>query len=520
MGRRTALLLALAVLVATAPAVGPAVADPDDARLTIDDVAVSPSTPTTSGPVTFDVSLSNSAGSPSPVELEYVSLRTESGEELRNVTDLGTLSAGDGLTVPLSARFETAGRKRLQLVAVGTDEDNGTVRVTRPVPVTIEAAPPQLDVAPVRAIAETGTTVSVTVSNPTTAPIRNLSLSATGSEMVRIDGTESRPTLAAGESVTVNLSMLPTAAGEQRVRVSLSYTTASGVTDRVNVSRTVRVAPIEPDVGVAVSPVRERQGTQSQGGIGGILASATGAGSTTQQDDDGEAPDAVEVTVTNFGNAPVNGVVVEPRVGDRQLPRQVLGGRLAPGQSGSVTVDLSTVRRPGDVTFTVRYLTGSREEEATATYEYRPETGVIRTTGVALSFEDGTLVIEGNAGNVGEADVSGLVVSVGEGEHVDPAYPARDYFVGTVEASEFAPFEVTADVDAGNVSTIPIVVTYSVDGYRFEERIEVPYDDDLDPSTDEGSGGIPLLPVGIGLVVVLALATGGYVVWRRSGETA
>jgi len=519
MGRRIALLLALAVLVSVAPGVGPAVADPDDARLTIDDVAVSPSTPTTSGPVTFDVSLSNSAGSPSPVELEYVSLRTEDGEELRNVTDLGTLSAGDGLTVPLSARFETAGRKRLQLVAVGSDEDNGTVRVTRPVPVTIEAAVPQLDVAPVRATAETGTTVSVTISNPTTAPIRNLSLSATGSDLVWVDGNESRPTLAAGESVTVNLSMLPTAAGEKRVRVSLGYTTASGVTDRVNVSRTIRVAPIEADVGVAVSPVRERQGSQPQGGIGGILSSATG-GPTTQQDDEGEAPDAVEVTVTNFGNAPVRGVVVEPRVGDRQLPRQVLEVRLAPGQSGSVTVDLSTVRRPGDVEFTVRYLTGSREEAATATYEYRPETGAIRMTGVALSFEDGTLVIEGNAGNVGEADVSGLVVSVGEGEYVDPAYPARDYFVGTVEASEFAPFEVTADVDAGNVSTIPIVVTYSVDGYRFEERIEVPYDDDLDPSTDEDSGGIPLLPVGTGVVVVLALATGGYVVWRRSGETA
>jgi len=501
---------------------GPAVADaratavdPDDARLTVTDVAVSPTTPTTAGPVTFEVTLRNSVGSVSSVQLESLSVRTEDGEALRSVTNLGTLSAGDTLTVPVTARFAEPGEKRLTLVAVGTDEDDETVRVSRPVSVAIERAPPQLDVAPAGGVAGARTSVPVTVSNPTEEPMRNLTVTVDGTSLVPVDARETVPVLAAGGSTTVNLSVRPTAAGDATLQVGVTYTTASGVLDRTVVDRSLRVAPLEDDVGVSVTPDREPDTQQVPQGIQGVLAGAGGQ-ATTQQDDGEQRSDRVAVTVTNFGNAPVAGVVVGPRVEDRRLARQSVADRLAPGESTTVTVDLSTVRRPGEIAFEVSYLTAGQEGEATTTYDYRPETGAVRLTGLELALEDGRLVLSGNAGNVGDADLEGMVVELGENEHVEPAYPNRNYFVGTVEASEFAPFELTADVDAENVSSIPVRVSYRVDGYEFERTVSVPYEG-VSPDDTETSGGLPWIPALAG-VVVLALAGAGYGIWRGREE--
>jgi len=516
MGRHAALLVALwLVLAASAPVAASSTTDPDDARLTVTDVAVSPATPTTAGPVTFEVTLRNSVGSVSSVQLESLSVRTEDGEVLREVTNLGTLSAGDTLTVPIATRFADPGEKRLTLVAVGTDEDDETVRVSRPVSVAIERAPPQIDVAPATGVAGARTTVPVTVSNPTEAPIRNLTVTADGTSLVPVDARETVPALAAGGSTTVNLSFRPTAPGDATLEVGVTYTTASGVLDRTVVDRSIRVASIEDDVGVSVVPDREQETQQVPQGIQGVLA-GTGGGATTQQDDSEERSETVAVTVTNFGNAPVEGVVVEPRIGERRLDRRSVADRLAPGESTTVTVDLSTVRRPGEVAFEVSYLTAGQEGGARTTYDYRPETGAVRLTGVDLAFEDGRLVLTGNAGNVGDADLEGVVVELVATEYVDPAYPNRNYFVGTVEASEFAPFELTADVDAENVSSIPVRVSYRVDGYEFERTVEVPYEG-VSPDDPEASGGVPWIPVAVA-VGLLVLVGGGYGIWRRREE--
>jgi hypothetical protein len=377
------------------------------------------------------------------------------------------------------------------------------------VTVVVERASPQLDLDVGRAVAGSVTPVSVVVTNPTESQIRNLTLTVGGPGVTTVDGRATIPSLAAGASQTVNLSVRP-AAGQAAIEVDLSYTTATGVTQQTQRRRTVRVQPLENDVGVSVAPISREETQQGATDLQGLL---TGGGTTTQQDQGDDRPTSVSVTVTNFGNAPVDTVVVTPRAGDRRLPRRALGEALAPGESASVTVDLSSIRRPGDVTFDVGYRIAGQSGDAVGTYEYRPEAGVVRLTGVSLAFEDGQLVVQGNAGNVGGADVEGVIVSVGDSEFVDPAYPQRNYFVGTVEGSEFAPFELTADVDRENVTVIPVVINYTVDGYEFSRTVEVPYDEDVEPEDDEGLG-IPWLSV----VVVVALAVivgGGYLVWLR-----
>ena len=108
------------------------------------------------------------------------------------------------------------------------------------------------------------------------------------------------------------------------------------------------------------------------------------------------------------------------------------------------------------------------------------------------------LNVSGNAGNTGGAAVDGVVVAVGSAEGVRPAYPQRDYFVGTIDGSEFAPFELTAEVTE-NASTVPVEVTYRVNGQQRTERTELPVEADSGDDDDGAFGGLSPLAVGAGI---------------------
>ena len=78
---------------------------------------------------------------------------------------------------------------------------------------------------------------------------------------------------------------------------------------------------------------------------------------------------------------------------------------------------------------------------------------------------------------------------------------------GTVDGSEFAPFELTARV-TDNASSVPVEVTYRVDGRQYTERTELP----LEPEPDDGGGGIAgLAPLAVGAGVALTLGVGAVV---------
>ncbi len=490
---------------------------PDDARLTVTDVSVSPATPTVEDPITFAVTLRNSAGSRSAVAVDRVEVRDVTGDRERTVataTDLGTLSPADRLTVPVTGQFDVAGERELVVVVSGTDSKGNRTRVRRPVSLVVERAPPRLDVDVGAAVRGTPATVSVAVSNPTNVELRDVVLSVGGDDVAPVGGRRTVPDLAPGERVTVDLSVRPAAVGNGTVTVTAAYTSGSGV--RATTSRTVsiRVVPPDRDVGVRVAPAGERQTRAGAlGGVGNAVSGVLG-GQTTNQDDEDDAVRRVEVTVTNFGNVPATDVVLTPRTGDRDLARRALPP-LGPGASTSVVVDLSTLRRPDTVEFDVGFRAAGEFDTVTTAFDYRPPTGRVRLTGVALSLDDGVLSISGNAGNTGTAPVDGVVVAVGDSATVTPTYPRRNYFVGTVEGSEFAPFELTAEVDTENVSTVPVVVSYSVDGVTVNRTVELTYDDSVE---DEDDGDrTPWLLYGGGIAAVLVVTVGAAAVWRRRG---
>jgi len=472
--------------------------DPDDGRLTVTDVTVSPGTPTVEDPVTIDVTLRNSAGSPSAVAVDRVVVREVRRGENRTVAaagDPGTLSPGDTLTVPVTARFDDAGERRLVVVAVGTDDDGDRTEVRRPLSLVLERAPPRLDVRVDDPVANAETTVEVAVANPTEVGLRDLRLSVGGDGFDAAEGRRTIPALGPGERVVVRLPVVPERAGPGKVNVTATYAAGSGVRATTTSRASVVVARAERDVGARVELARADSEQSQVDTVQGVLG-----GRSTQQDDD-EPTRRVRVTVTNFGNVLVREVVVTPRAGDRRLARQAVAD-LAPGESATVTVDLRGVD-PGTIEFAVDYRAAGQAGDATASYDYRPPTGRIELTGVDIAVEDGRLRVSGNAGNTGDGPIRGVVVRVGDSATVDPAYPRRSYFIGTVEGSEFAPFELTADVDAANVSTVPVRVSYTVDGTEVERTIELAYDDSVTiEEADDGPSPLSYAGVAVAAAVV------------------
>jgi PKD repeat protein len=530
--RRSAatLLVVLLVLAPVVPSV--AVAAVPDARLTVSGLTVTPDRPVTGETITVDATVQNSAGSDSPVRVESVTLYTADGDRLDRARDIGSLSVGDSLGVDLVTTFEEPGEQSLYVEVVAEDADEETVTVKRPLTVVVEASPPQLEVEFAQPVAEVENRVAVTVSNPSTTVRRNLELTLSGAGVDPVDGRATVPAVAAGGSETVNLTVRPRA-GEGSLIATLAFTTSTGIRDTTELTREFDAEPLREDVGVAVRRAPEEDQGAANGdagqltgllglaGLAGAGGGGAGGGTLQSQGGDGEPSDALAVEVTNFGNAPVEDLIVVPRAGDRTLPRRFVG-TLAPGESATVTVSLDGVDA-ATVEAVARYAVADRNGSAVGSFDYRPQRGELRVTDVDLSFaDDGRLVVSGNAGNVGDGEVSGVVVSLGSNEHVSPAYPQRDYFVGTVEGSEFAPFELTAEVDAANATRIPVSLTYRTAGETVTENVTLPYDRSLAPESRRG-GSASVLPFGLvgaaaGTTVGLALLVPAiYLVRRRAG---
>jgi hypothetical protein len=521
-----ALLLATSVLV---PFVGVAGAVPD-ARIAVTDAAVTPATPTAGAPITADVTVRLSGASASAADLDRVAVRDANGTVLGTATGLGALSPGETLTVPVTFTVDDPGAYGLSVVATVSDSDDETATASRPLSIAVERGAPLVEATAGSAVAGADSTVDVTVSNPTTAALRDLTVSIVEpADGERVRGTVA--TLAAGASQTLNFSVRPAEAGERPIRVRVDYTTAAGTRATVTHDRRVTVDPLTADVGVRVAAASADAvgGDAAAGGAAGLAGLIGGGGGALQPSTGGGGDEAsgegdrLDVTVTNFGNAAIERVVLVPR-GDNgtavsAIGRVAVADALAPGEEATVTVDLSNVETAGEVDFVARYDLAGERREAAAGYEFRPKRGAVELTGLNVTVDDdGRVTIGGNLGNVGGGEVSGVVVGVAGSEFTAPAYPQRSYFVGTVGASEFAPFSVTGRVDAANATAVPVRVAYTAGDDRVTEVIEVPLPAGQSASTGsfgplgalDPVGGF-LLAVGFAIPIAVGFSVRRYV---------
>jgi len=228
----------------------------------------------------------------------------------------------------------------------------------------------------------------------------------------------------------------------------------------------------------------------------------------------------LHVTVANGFDEPITGVELFVASDSISLPEpQRIASRMPAGNVTEFTVPAREVQpgqHPLDVT--LRYTTrgGDRhvvQRNLTTEVTAVSQPGRIELTELDVVREGGVLTVRGSASNVGTTDVSGVVVSVEESATAGPAEGSSTFFVGNVPASDFSSFDVALTPRANGTISVPLEVSYVVDGVRTSRTVEVSHrvQPRPDPTGQQTGGGGLLVPV-VGAVVVI----GGLVYgWRR-----
>jgi len=430
--------VALTALVVALIASAPAVSAQDGEGIYVSEVNVTPETPQVGETVTVTATVVN--GGDVPFDLSQVSAVRWEASETVSATNLGTVEPGGEIRVPLTLRFGSQGTKEFQMRASGTAEGTGVGNVRYPVSVEVVDIPVDVDASVETAAVGAWNPVEVEVSNGGDEEIRGLRATADGYGFTTEEGGF-LPRLEPGETETVDVLVSSDTEGDKEVTVTSTYTNGDG--NPLTVEDTAAVRFEERDHKLTL-----RASTSESG---------------------------VETTVANLGNAAVQNVRVRGGADVSSVDVGDLGAR----SSETVEMNVTGAERERTVELVASYELGGERRTASTTLDYTPRSN-IRLTGTSVEGA-GVVTVTGSASNVGVEDAQGVVVEVAETPNVEPAPPRTDYFVGTVPASDFGTFEVSARV-TGNASEIPVRVSYVADGESVERVQNVTY-------TGSGFGG-------------------------------
>lgn len=250
--------------------------------------------------------------------------------------------------------------------------------------------------------------------------------------------------------------------------------------------------------------------------------------------------DSTEVVLSNYGNTDLTDVEISARTDGTVLDRGYTFD-VAPGTSESATFDTSNLTGES-VNFTANYQALDESYSTSHVTEIGESEGVsgeIRLTRVNARPGASGLTLEGEAANIGSSSVESVLLRIPDAEGVSQG-DGGEYFIGPVEGSEFATFELTADVPEDRDS-VPVEIRYNVDGERKTktQTVQVPDGNTSAnrPSPGQGqqagqdgapggpgsmpggpggpggpgqSGGLPLVPIGLVAVVLV----GGFLVYK------
>jgi hypothetical protein len=290
-------------------------------------------------------------------------------------------------------------------------------------------------------------------------------------------------------------------------------------------------------------------------GIDGILGGGGGGLDTTDEEPAAAATamdSPVAVTVVNTGTVPAErvsltaaGVTTGEAATDADSAATPNGSDaapvtmgpfvvedIAPGEERQVIVDLGTLDRRSNVTFTAAFRSATAPPDAdeplrtaTAALVYPPRQGRPTVTDASVTtVGDDQMAIDANIGNAGDADLTGVSVTVVDAPGVTPTPAGEGYFVGSVGSDEFVPFELRTTANATVADTVPLRIAYTDRGVRYVETVELeapePPADDDDSAVGSlgalgGNAGVTSLPVAGGVVALLGLVVAGAVVRRR-----
>jgi hypothetical protein len=457
-------------------------------QISLSDVRVTPSQPAPGDLTEISAEISNAAASSESAEIRTV--RLESRNEFKRygqIQSLGTVTPGGSVNAPLTATFEEAGVKKLQLAVVVETDDEELIRFNYPVTVVVSESGPKMSVDVAGSVGN-NREIAVNVSNGQREAIRNLDLTVDGQNVQITDSERLDARLESGTKRTFTFTGSVQDGETGTATATLEYTNAMGQT--LELKRTARL-------GVEA-------GSAALDGPQLALSVAAGLPDTTRP---------VNVTVANGLDGELSQVELSV---DSPVATFTATERVTSGLQAGETTDFRFPARVAEsgsypVTVTLNYTDDGTRKQVTdrfqAAFEAPPNPGAVELTGVEAITQGGTVEITATASNVGSDEVESIIVSTAESETVG----REKYFVGSVDASDFSSFTITPPV-TGNVSTVPIEVSYVVDGVRRNYTTEIPVTQSATPDRPPQQGGLPIVPI---LVVVALIAAG--VIYRRRG---
>ena len=497
MQRTLAVLVVVSIALSSLPAATVAGAQANEttqqaSSVAITNVSVTPSDVAPGERVTITPTIRNLESSQSNVEISSVYVRRQQygGQmELTRIRNLGALNPGTSTNVPLSVQFDEPGTKRLRVIANVVNDQEQRIRVTYPVIIRVTEQHPQLDIDVNDTVASVEKRGTVEIANGLDTDARNVALTLSGSEALTVFNPRTvTPRLESGETTTARFRYEADRPGTYRVRAQLRYNVPGGETRRTEATVPVQVDPLERNV---------------------VLDATSNSDSPT-----------VGVDVLNRGNVPIENVTVYGESTNASVSQRYLG-ELPAQSSESLRINASLDESAADVTMRASYEIGSESGTASDDVRLTQTPGEIELTGLTVQSEAGRLAITGSASNVGLTEASSVTVRVQDTERVTPAAP-REYFAGRVPASDFVTFEVFARTE-GNVSQIPLEVSYLADGERHTRTVMAAVGDGGPPPAAErspnggGSGGL-LVPA-LGALVVIGVLAAIVYGWRNRGGT-
>ncbi|GAA0525896.1 hypothetical protein SAMN04488066_102172 [Halorubrum aquaticum] len=464
-------------------------ASADAPAVQVTSVTSSPDSPVVGETVTMEATVSNLEGTNGTVEVTDVYLR-DWPTEYERVENVGSVAPGGSVTVPVTTVFDTPGEKRVTVHVVVRDGAGDSNSYSYPLVVDVEEPDADGDLS-----------VDRNASGETAVTLTNYgNVDFTDVEIAAMSGDERRARrhaldVAPGDDRTVTFD---TEGDDVDDLAFVANYSANGETHEVR-----RALGETPDVR-------------------GDLSIA------------GSAPDRTTVSLENYGNVAFSDVevaaVVDGEVRDRRYTRDVPAD-----ENRSAAFDTEGYDA-GNVTFTASYAANGETHEVSREVALEPDvSGEIRLTAVEATRRAGSVSIDGEAANVGGSDAESVLVSVRGGDGVTPEGGSGEYFVGAVDASEFATFELAASVGNGTTE-VPVEVSYLVDGERVTtvRPVEVsstgfpptgaatseqsgggPSGGSGGPQGPPGDSGLPTLPILVGVIALIGAAGGLYYLWNR-----
>jgi hypothetical protein len=205
-------------------------------------------------------------------------------------------------------------------------------------------------------------------------------------------------------------------------------------------------------------------------------------------------------------------VVSSPAVNfsvDRRVEARLRAGNTTTFSFPSRVSEAGT--HPVNVTLVYAYQGVQRRISRTVqtTFDAPANPGAVRLTDLQATDRGSSVELSATAGNVGTSDVEGVVVSISETQRVNGA----NYFVGSIEGSDFSSFTLSTSVD-GNVSTVPVEVTYVTGGVEQSFTREVDVEQAASRERPPKQDGPPLRPL-VGAGVLLVVVVSVVYLWRR-----